>query len=527
MLVFQVRFHVSLIGFFERNFLIVACGFLQKYKVTAVFVRSLVVLGYALACFSVSLRAEKLSDIHQKEFERMMMETYHQYQLKGDLLVGLISQDGLIYQFTLNQNGKKPEDNGLTSETPFLIASHTKAFTGTLAQIFAQQKTVDLDAPLSRYLDAELQDERIAKNTIKVKQLLNHTAGFTSIQHTFKTAFLGYQNEEDWVDSLNYKTLVAEPGQFRYSNTGPILYAKALENTASLSWPSLMEKHLFSPLEMRDTSASISRYKASEILPSISVSKSGEVVRKGVFKTDNTMHAAGGTVSTLGDMAKWLSFNIRQDKSLSDNPAFFDTLHNATTQQSKKYFTYERSGYSLGWDIAEYRQQSLLSRFGGFAGMSFHASFMPDAKLGVVAFFNDERAYVLPHLAANLLYNFASAPDEAIAIFEEEKKGFEKSFNNEVNRALNPKKRVHMKSSFKKWLGDYRSDASWPEIELLECEDGVCVRWGVLDGPLYYLDETEQRYLVDLGAIKRKIQLQKTDTGKRTLRNGSLVFSKR
>ena len=83
----------------------------------------------------------------------------------------------------------------------------------------------------------------------------------------------------------------------------------------------------------------------------------------------------------------------------------FKDLHGKSTDQERTYFTYDRFGYSLGWDLATYQQDTILTRFGGYAGISFHLSFIPSKKIGIVAFSNENRAGRLPHLMANYVYN--------------------------------------------------------------------------------------------------------------------------
>ncbi|WP_417657165.1 serine hydrolase domain-containing protein [Pseudidiomarina aestuarii] len=453
-------------------------------------------------------------------------QLYQKHQLKGDLLLAVVDKSGLRYSYTLNAQGNEPGKNGLSADTPFLIASHTKAFTGTLAQVLAAGGEFQLSAPIETYLADEITHPKIASDSITVTQLLNHTAGFTSIMHTFKTAFLGYQTEAELIEALNTDTLVAPAGVFRYSNTGPILAARAMENATGKSWKKLMDEKLFSPLGMHHTSSTLSAYPAGAILPSIEVGADGEVLRTGLFKTDGTLHAAGGSVSTLGDMAKWLQFNLNQGDELSASADFFTPLHAPTTSQEKTYYTYERTGYSLAWDIANYHDNTILTRFGSYAGMSFHASFMPEQGVAVIAFFNDQRGYVLPHLAANLAYNLVIAPELAQSRYAEEVKGVEKSIAREQANALAPSARVTFTPEWQSHLGTYINTDGWPAITLTEKDNQVWLSSGVLAGPLYANEEEAGSYIVNLGSLRRPIKLSVSEAGEVTLMNGSLEYLK-
>ncbi|MBD3652706.1 serine hydrolase [Kangiella sp.] len=460
----------------------------------------------------------------EQHFPKAIETLYKDYRLQGDLLIAVVDADGLRYVYTLNPKGANSEKNGLTVETPFLIASHTKAFTGTLATILQQQEKFDLKASLDHYLSDVILDSRVATDMITIEDLLSHTAGFTSVLHTFKTAFLGYASDAKLIEALNEEMLVVAPGEFRYSNTGPILAAMAMEKATGKKWQELMKQELFEPLEMHNTSSYLSDYPPSEILPSIEVASDGQILRADLYKTDKTLHAAGGTVSTLADMAKWMQFNLEKGKRLNLSPDFFTSLHESIVAQDKRYFTYNRRGYSLAWDIADYHNQTILTRFGGFGGVSFHASFMPSEQLAVIAFFNDERGYVLPHLAANYLYNLVLEPSEAKARYSKELDSFKRSFERESGRAFNREKLALLSKDWQKLLGEYQSDKKWPSIEFFAKGSHVWMRWGDLSGPLVSSPSEQHTYTAALGPLRRIITIKNDSSGSVHIKNGSIFF---
>ncbi|EKE83712.1 serine hydrolase domain-containing protein [Idiomarina xiamenensis] len=485
----------------------------------------------ACACFKLTTgQAMTFSDAAiariEQHFPNTIKTLYAEHKLKGDFLIAVVDNQGLRYWYTINEQGTTPATNGLSLHRPFLVASHTKAFIGTLAQRLASTNRFDLDASLDVYLDDEVRNDEIAKKQITMTQLLNHTAGFTSVLHTFKSAFLGYRDDNDLINALNTDTLVISPGQFRYSNTGPILAAHAMQKATATDWQQLLKKEIFKPLAMHDSSASLSDYEAGTVLPSIEVGKDGEVIRTGLYKTDKTLHASGGVVSTLADMSKWLSFNLRDGKELSSSGSFFKPLHHATAIQHKRYFTYDRTGYSLAWDIADYHDNELLTRFGGYGGISLHASFMPKQGIAVVAYFNDERGFVLPHLAANYIYNLALSPDRAQERYEEEYQLFKRSFAKQQQQALDAANQIVFSQDWQPMMGIYQAEQGWPTMEFFVKSDHVWARWGLLSGPLYRLPHQQGSYVAAFGPIRRTITIPSQQQSVLTFRNGSINYQK-
>ena len=490
--------------------------------------------AFAICCTLLSFASaaspedssDRLNYETQKKFESKITELYQDYNLQGDFLIGLVDKSGLKYSHGINQALLNGKDSALNNDTPLYIASHTKSLTGTLLKILEEEGRVDLDRSIYDYLPNLLTSEKIDTKSIKVRQLLNHTAGFTSIMHSFKTAFLGWdKGKNELAQALNYKTLSAPPGKFRYSNTGPIIAAMIVEKVTGNSWQEEMKKRIFAPLKMHNTSSKVSDYPASEILPSIETNVDNKVFRSDFYKSDMTMHAAGGTISTINDMAKWLRFNIAQERSIIKKQDSFIELHQSTTAQSKTYFTYERHGYSLGWDVATYYGETILTRFGGMGGISFHASFMPSKNIGIVAFSNEERAYKLPHIAANYLYNLVLIKADVDTIFDNERKSFQKSYDNETKHALSNEMRLELSKPNDEMIGTYKNNDGWPEIMISKSADSYQLKWGLLSGPLMAPSGQEKSFLAALGPLNRKINVVQ-EGGVTKLTNGSLKYHK-
>ena len=425
----------------------------------------------------------------------------------------------MAYSFAINRDILNGKESSLDNNSPIYIASSTKAFTGTLLKILEQKKILDLNKSLNDYLSQLNYNDSIDTKKITIKSLLNHTHGTFSTSMTWKTAFLGYSGKnEELIHDLNTDFRYDPSGKFRYSNIGPIIAGMVVENVTGKTWKSEMKDYIFKPLKMGNTSANVSDYNIKNIRPSLTVSKKRGIVEKGFYKKDITMHAAGGIISTINDLSKWLSANIREDTVLLSKNSWSE-LHTSTTPQNKEYFSYNRNSYSLGWDIAEYQNEKILTRFGDLAGISFHMSFMPDKKIGIIAFSNDNRAYLLPHLMADYAYNLINVLP-ADSIFKSEKPKFDKSFERE-NEISYPKDSQLLTESnvTDKILGRYQNSENWPIISIGKKDNYYTFKWGILEGKIY--KKEEGGYSSNLGVLTRDFEI-KNDS----LLTGLLIYKK-
>jgi CubicO group peptidase (beta-lactamase class C family) len=454
-----------------------------------------------------------------EKFETQAKQIFKDKQLAGDFLFAVVNENGLIYSFALNRdilNGKKSD---LNNHSPIYIASHTKSFTATLLKILEEQKKIDLNKTVYEYLPELTFNDKINTKEINIRSLLNHTHGTFSPRLTWKTAFLGYSGKNsEMIDDLNNDYRHDPSSLFRYSNVGSMIAALVLEKKVGNSWKDEMRKQIFEPLEMNETSSNVSDFDFKTIRPSVIVNQETSTFLTGFYKSNITMHAAGGTISTINDLSKWLAVNIRQDTKLLSKTGWAD-LHAETTKQDRTYFTYKRNAYSLGWDIASYQNETILTRFGGLAGISFHISFMPEKKMGIIAFSTDNRATRLPHLMANYAYNQVNNL-KADSIFLIEKEIFDEGYEKQNNRKY-PKKDELLTSSVlnDKIIGSYLNKETWPIITIKAEDHHYTIYWGVLNGQLY---KTEKGgYIAYLGALSREFEIDGD-----ILKTGSLIYNK-
>ena len=495
----------------------------QKFKISTLVTAIALIL---ISCqhnnnvaFKNQKEFEKRNPHFSSQFENQVKKIYKENELFGDFIFAVVDENGLAYSFAMNRNILEGKKSSLDNNSPIYIASHTKSFTGTLLKILEEKGKLDLNNSLANYLPELNYNDSINTKTINLKSLLNHTHGTFSTRLTWKTAFLGYESgNSELISDLNYDFLHDPSRKFRYSNVGPIIASMVVDKTTGNTWKDEMKKHIFASLKMNSTSANVTDFDFNTIRPSVTASKEKGIIETGFYKKDITMHASGGIISTVNDLSKWLSANIKQDETLLSKNSWAD-LHSSTTEQDREYFTYKRTGYSLGWDIAEYQDDTILTRFGGLAGISFHISFLPKKNIGIIAFSSDSRAYVLPHLMANYAYNqLNSLP--ADSIFEIEKKKFNKSFEkeNEISYA-NESDILEKNPSNNHILGVFETTSGWPAISIVHKDNHYIFKWGVLNGKVYKTEN--DGFLSSLGVLNRNFEI-KNDT----LITGSLIYTK-
>lgn len=482
----------------------------------------IIILTLLISCKKQITNEINIEDIQPGfsfDFKQRITKEFDEKGLYGDFLFAIIDENGMIYSYALNRDLLEGKETSLGNDAPIYIASHTKSFTATLLKILENKGQLDLTKPASHYLTELTYSDGIDPNNINIKSYLNHTHGILNNSFAWKTAFLGYSgSDSELISDLNKYSEYDSSHTFKYSNVGPIIAGMVVDKVAGHSWKNEMKAHIFQPLGMENTSTYVSDFDLGAIRPSVTASEKNGIIEKSFYKNDTLMHAAGGIISTVNDLSIWLSANIRQDNILLSKESWSE-LHEPTTTQDREYFTYDRTGYSLGWDIANYQGEKILTRFGGLAGISFHISFMPERKVGIIALSTDNRAYLLPHIMANYAYNSLSNKP-ADSIYEREKLKFDKSFGNENEIPYPDASQLLLKDAINdKILGTYQNIEGWPIILIGETEGYYTFKWGALKGKIY--ENGKNGYFSNLGILTRDFEVRND-----SLFTGSLTYKK-
>jgi CubicO group peptidase (beta-lactamase class C family) len=262
--------------------------------------------------------------------------------------------------------GKVPAD----ADTVYYIASSTKSYVGLLAATLAARGTIDLDAPIGRYLP-----ELHLADRVTLRALLTHTSGIENDAVVMRTAFTGEHSSRDLVSLLGRSKSI-EP-KFAYDNLGYVAVGLALERVTGKTWQELLASEIFAPLGMTRTTAYMSRTTTWPVAKPYDLG--GPL---GFMKTDATMHAAGGLVTTPRDLARWLEANVNR-KGLPAAAFAEAQKQQVEVVPATNWYRFKRTGYALGWYHSDYEGTPMLHHFGGYEGWRAHVSFLPNEKHGV------------------------------------------------------------------------------------------------------------------------------------------------
>ncbi len=349
-------------------------------------------IGLSIALTLIATHAYALDTDDFERINRQVEDTKRLIDYPFGTAFAVIKGDRIIYQgFSGYEDiaAKKPVDE----ETLFYIASSTKSFFA-LATLLKEGEGHLNETSTLRDLFPDLAFEKISPADITVKHLLVHTSGIENEPLVWATAYTGSHDYAFRRELVDQSTPRSEGGidRFAYGNIGYNILSVWFDEYYKRSWKETLRETVLDPLELERTSA----YMSEAAKNNWPVAKPYSILQKrtplSLSKQDNTMHAAGGMISTTSDLGRLVIAQLNEGRVDGEQvfpAAIIRKSHRVEAKQDRSFDNIKRTGYAWGYNVGEYQGQTLYHHFGSFSGSSAHVSFMPEKGIGLVVLNNN------------------------------------------------------------------------------------------------------------------------------------------
>jgi CubicO group peptidase (beta-lactamase class C family) len=297
--------------------------------------------------------------------------------------LAIVKDDQIIY---LKGLGLKDVDRKLpvTPDTRFAIGSASKAFTGLLAVLAADDGKLSLEDSPKKFLPYFTLKDQDSAAKITLRDLLAHRSGLNRTDLAMVTGML---NREELIKVAGQAKPTAKLGEkFQYQN---IMYAAAGEAVAKAensTWDKLIATRIFKPLGMTNSdTSSIAMQKARDFSFGYDYNPSTKETRRLPQREIAAAAPAGAINSSARDMAQWLRLMLANG-----------TYNGKRIVSEKGYEELVRKqmniagsvDYGLGWFLRQWSGHKVVEHGGNIDGFNSQVALMPDQKLGFVLLTN-------------------------------------------------------------------------------------------------------------------------------------------
>lgn len=348
-----------------------------------------------LFVFPVFVFAQSL-DEKLKEIDAYAEKTRADWNVPG-FAIAIVKDDKVVFAKGYGvRELNKPER--VDENTLFAIASNSKAFTTASLAILVDEKKIDWDDKVVKYLPGFQLYNPYVTNEITIRDLVSHHSGLDTFSGDLLWYETTYTNDEILRRARFLKPTSGFRSQFGYQNIMFIAAGRIIEKVSGKSWTEFVREKILTPIGMNATKTSVLDYKTGDNI-AVPHNESGGTLR--ALPQGNVDGAAGAVRlnSSVSDMAKWLrlqlghgKFEGRQIYSERQAGAMWsaNTILPVNPFPAKDAPTQMFSAYGLGWFLQDYRGRKIVQHSGGLDGMISQTAMMPSENLGLVVLTNSE-----------------------------------------------------------------------------------------------------------------------------------------
>lgn len=303
-----------------------------------------------LCATMLSIKISADSSISNDDLDKYIQTEFEKTHIPN-MSIEIVDEDNVL--FNKNYGGN------VNNDTPFILGSISKSFTGLAIMQLVEQGKVDISATVASYLPNIM--NTTSKTTLK--QLLNHTSGI----HTNMTL----ENFSSSDTTVGYE----------YANVNYDLLGLIVEKVSGISYSEYIKKNIYEPLGMNNSYVSIEEAKENGIAFGhrnyfgIMVEEEFDYPKN---MTSGWMSlSAAYLISTTNDMGSYLQFWLKGNENVlteeTKKQAFLDTA-----------FVTDGYEYGYGWGISKSEDITMYVHGGNVENYTTYMVLLPNLNKAII-----------------------------------------------------------------------------------------------------------------------------------------------
>lgn len=346
-----------------------------------------------------------MTDDLLKNFETYAIEQQKIWEVPG-MAIAIVKDQKVVFAKGFGQRGLA-DSRPVDTETLFQIGSLSKAFTVALVAKAIDKEQVKWEDKVIDHMPTFRMNDPWVTAEFQVVDLFCQRSGLPAYAGDSQT-MLGI-TENEIFDHLHYiKPASSFRSEYAYQNVFFGIAASILQKKQNASFSQLLQKEIFGPLQMTQSSSSLEDYlKSNNRAEWLMRLKDGSTITLNEnypYRNWNYVYGpAGGINSNVKDMAQWILFQANQGKFQDQQ-----LISVASMQRMRRPMIFAANvnghdmNYALGWIHMSYSPYPIILHDGSTLGVYNVAAFIPEEKLGIVILTNVRNT----KLALGLAFDF-------------------------------------------------------------------------------------------------------------------------
>ncbi|NQW18511.1 MAG: beta-lactamase family protein [Chloroflexi bacterium] len=310
------------------------------------------------------------------------------------LAAGIVQGDDLIWSggFGVSdlETGRAPN-----SRTIARVASITKTFTGTAILQLRDEAKLALDDPLTTHIPefAQVQERGGRVEDVTLRRMLTHYSGLSAETAGLSWAADEFPTLEQILNALSEtEVVIPADSQWKYSNLAFGLLGEVIKRASGTDYVEYMHANVIDPVGLKSTVFDLTDDLRPDFYTGydsvIPGDESRDEVRVAAYRHLNGVMSCGQLHSNVEDLAKWISFQFREDGGERKGA---QVLRGRSLNEMHRPQYAEpdwSTGQCLSWRAFRIEDRVYHSHGGGIHGFGSLMAFNIPTKTGVIILAN-------------------------------------------------------------------------------------------------------------------------------------------
>ena len=296
------------------------------------------------------------------------------------LAVSIASKDNSVWSKGYGYSNLENKVQVDPKDDLFRIGSVSKPVTASALARLVEQGKLDLDAPISKYMD----DLPADKANLTLRQLAGHLGGIRHYRGLEFFSNVRYQNVIEPLGVFINDTLLCEPGtKFNYSTYAWTLISAVMESALEKPFLSIIEQEVSNPLQLTDLKGDHTDSTRYQRVQFYQFQNGNHVLSPPVDNSNKW--AGGGLICSAEDIAKYGYAHV--------GPGYLKEETLAEFTRGQKTNSGENTNYGIGFRSGtDKNERTWFGHSGGSVGGSSMMLIYPQEDLVVVTLVNQSGA---------------------------------------------------------------------------------------------------------------------------------------
>ena len=325
--------------------------------------------------------------------------------------------------------------------TLFGIASNSKAFTTAALGMLVDAGKIKWDDKVTDYIPEFKMYDPYVTDAFTIRDLLTHRSGL-GLGSGDLMFFPDGNNftKEEMIRNIRFlKPVSAFRTKYDYDNNLYMVAGEVIARVSGMSWEDFIEQKIMAPIGFTASKASYNRVVNNPDIIDAHAPADGKLI---VIPHDwnPNVDAAGGIVSNLTDLEKWVILQMNDGKYGDGKQLFSKAVHDEMwspqtiiqTAQGGLYNTHF-SSYGLGWFLADVKGYKQVSHTGGLAGTVTQVTLIPELNLGIIVLTNQQQGMAFSTITNTIKDSYLGYPD----------RGWLKTYTARYNTGLENERKIN------------------------------------------------------------------------------------